>query len=157
MKKQQNIQKELILEVQKDGFRRFIYKTSNADGSSLYLEESSLPDFSRPMSGEADHNVFFTKRAFWKSFIAYTSCEGLLKRQVWHESSKEWLNLNPVFIHNDIKHLVQQSLAKATQQLSAESGNQIDGIRGWLAKLAQSPALLQESISNPQNNYRHAV
>ncbi len=149
--------KELLLEIKKDGYQRSIYRTSNVDGSTLYLEESNLPDFSRPMGAEEDHNVFFTQRAFWKSFTEYTSCEGLLNRNVWHETDQEWLNLHPTFIHKDIKHLVQQSLAEATAQLAIGNSAQIDGIHGWLRKLAQPTALIQENHINHQNNYRHAV
>ena len=155
MKSNENNTKELVLEVQKDGFRRLIFRTDIGNGTMLFLEESDLVDFSRPLTESSDFNVFFTKRAFWKSFMGYTSNEGLLNRQVWHEENNEWLNLKPVFVHKDIKHLVQNSLADVTRNLNAEDSKMIDGIRGWLRKLSEPTTELDNAI-NPSKNYRYA-
>lgn len=156
MKSNENTTKELVLEVQKDGYRRLIFRTDIGNGTMLFLEESDLVDFSRPLTVDGDFNVFFTKRAFWKSFTEFTSNEGLMKRQVWHEENHEWLELRPVFIHDDIKHLVQGSLADVTRNLNPENSGQIDGIRSWLRKLSEPTTSLEQAI-NPSKTYRHAV
>lgn len=156
MKSNENTTKELVLEVQKDGYRRLIFRTDIGNGTMLFLEESDLVDFSRPLTDEGDFNVFFTKRAFWKSFTEFTSNEGLLKRQVWHEENNEWLELRPVFIHDDVKHLVQGSLADVTRNLNPDNSAQIDGIRTWLRKLSEPTTLLDQAI-NPSKTYRYAV
>ena len=164
MKNGQQTKKERILEVEKDGFRRLIHRITKADGSVFFMEETDLIDFSRPISATGDFNVYFTERAFWKAFVRFTSREGLLNRQVWHESAKEWLGLDPLFIHSDLKHLVQNSLAEVTRELSSDGNPQIEGIRKWLRKLAQPQAVVKETymgvgknITNLQNTYRHAV
>jgi hypothetical protein len=148
--------KELVLEIVKDGYRRLVFRQKVGNGSVLFLEESDLIDFSRPLSDNEDFNVFFTMKAFWKSFLDYTSNEGLLKRQVWHETANEWLTLQPVFIHPDIKHLVQTSLAVATRELNSEDTALIDGIRAWLRKLAEPSTKLDIAITT-RKNLRHAV
>lgn len=157
MKTSNNNQKELLLEVQKDGCRRLIYLTESVEGSPLIVEESNLVDYSRPFYGNDDFNVFFTERAFWKSFTEFTSKEGFSNRQVWHQTLNEWLTLEPVFIHTDIKHLVQQSLAEATREISLNDTARIDGIRMWLRALAQSTSSFDKSVANPLETYRHAV
>ena len=156
MKSNENTTKELVLEVQKDGFRRLIFRTDIGNGTTLFLEESDLVDFSRPLTESSDFNVFFTKRAFWKSFTEFTSNEGLLNRQVWHEENNEWLNLRPVFIHKDIKHLVQNSLADVTRNLNSDDAKTIDGIRCWLRKLSE-PTTDLDNAFNPSKKYRYAV
>ena len=100
--------------------------------------------------------MFFTKRAFWKSFTEFTSNEGLLNRQVWHEENHEWLNLKPVFVHKDIKHLVQNSLADVTRNLDSDDAKTIDGIRCWLRKLSE-PTTELDIAMNPSKKYRYAV
>lgn len=164
MKNQQQDKKELVLEVEKDGFRRLVHRITRTDGITLFMEETDLVDFSRPIREGGDFNVYFTERAFWRSFTQFTSSEGLLNRQVWHETTKEWLGLTPLFIHPDMEHLVQQSLAEATRELSANNGQQIEGIRTWLRKLAQPKAVVKNpylsagrEIMNAENIYRHAV
>jgi hypothetical protein len=156
MKSNKNTIKELILEVQKDGHRRLVFRTDIGNKTMLFLEESDLVDFSRPLTENGDFNVFFTKRAFWKSFTEFTSNEGLLKRQVWHEENDEWLNLRPIFIHEDIRHLVQSSLADVTRDIDPNDSTKIDGIRNWLRRLSESTSDLNQSI-NPSRTYRHAV
>ncbi|MCF8278066.1 MAG: hypothetical protein K9J17_15135 [Flavobacteriales bacterium] len=156
MKSNANNTNELVLEVVKDGFRRLVYRTYNSDGSPLFLEESDLEDFSRPISDSGDFNVFFTERAFWRSLTAYTSNEGVLNRSVWHQPANEWLDLQPVFIHADIKDLVQQSLAEVTRQLSSNN-QRAEGLRVWLRKLAQPTTQVDKVIANPSKKYRYAV
>ena len=148
-------QRELLLEVQQDGCRRLIYRTKSADNSPLFVEESNLVDFSRPFYEGNDFNVFFTERAFWKSFIEYTSLEGFSNRQVWHEATNEWLDLRPVFVHNDIKHLIQESLSDAIRNLSNEPSNNLEGIRIWLRALSNSKTVA--TIQQPFNTLRYAV
>ncbi len=156
MKNSNNTNRELVLEVQKDGFRRLIFRAETGNGDTLFLEESDLIDFSRPIANNSDFNVFFTKRAFWKSFTEFTSNEGLLNRQVWHEENNEWLDLKPVFIHKDVKHLVQNSLADVTRNLNVDDAEAIDGVRCWLRKLSEPTTTLDNAI-NPSKKYRHAV
>ncbi len=156
MKNNADNTKELILEVVKDGYRRLIFRTDIGNGTKLYLEESDLADFSRPITENNDFNVFFTMRAFWKSFVDFTSNEGLLKRQVWHETNNEWLSLKPVFVHADVKHLVQESLSEATREIANGDLEQVEGIRTWLRKLAEPTTELDNAI-NPSKKYRHAV
>ena len=156
MKSNKNTIKELILEVQKDGYRRLVFRTDIGNKTMLFLEESDLVDFSRPLTENGDFNVFFTKRAFWKSFTEFTSNEGLLKRQVWHEENDEWLNLRPIFIHEDIRNLVQSSLADVTRNIDPNDSTKIDGIRNWLRRLSEWTSDLNQSI-NPSRTYRHAV
>lgn len=155
MKSTEN-KKELVLEVVKDGYRRLIFRQEVGNGSVLFLEESDLIDFSRPLADNDDFSVFFTMRAFWKSFVEFTSNEGLLKRQVWHENTNEWLSLRPVFIHQDIKHLVQASLSEATRVLNPDDSALVDGIRFWLRKLAEPSAKFDVAL-NAHKNLRHAV
>lgn len=148
--------RELVLEVVKDGFRRLVFREDIGNGNTLFLEESDLTDFSRPITENGDFNVFFTKRAFWKSFTEFTSNEGLLKRQVWHQQSNEWLNLKPLFIHPDIKNLVQESIADTTRNLCTENAEEIEGLRNWLRKLSEPASQLNSLVTNTKT-YRHAV
>lgn len=157
MKKEECNTKCLVLEVVKDGYRRLVHRTATAGGDRLFVEESDLLDFSRPTYETNDYNVFFTERAFWKSFTEYTSTEGLLNRNVWHQSMKEWLSLSPVFIHEDIKHLVQESLAEATREINSADAKQINGIRTWLRALAQPSNEIYNAINEPTKKYRYAV
>ena len=156
MKSNENNTRELVLEVVKDGYRRLVFRTKMNNGNVLFLEESDLIDYSRPMSESNDFNVFFTMKAFWKSFVDFTSTEGFLKRQVWHETNNEWLSLKPIFVHQDVKKLVQESLAEATREISHGDLEQIEGIRTWLRKLAEPTTELDNAI-NPSKKYRHAV
>lgn len=156
MKNSENNTKELVLEVAKDGYRRLIFRTVLGNGTTLFLEESDLIDFSRPMTENDDFNVFFTMRSFWKSFVEFTSVEGLSKRQVWHEASHEWLNLHPVFVHADVKRLIQESLSDATRCIANGDSSKVDGIRTWLQKLAEPTTELDNAI-NPSKKYRYAV
>lgn len=147
--------KELVLEVVKDGYRRLIFRQDIGNGSYLFLEESDLVDFSRPLSESNDFNVFFTERSFWKSFIEYTSNEGLLKRQVWHQQTNEWLELKPVFVHNDIKHLIQNSLSEVIRNLSNNQADELEGVRAWLRALSSTSSNIK--INEPFNTLRYAV
>ena len=156
MKNAENNTKELVLEVVKDGYRRLIFRTDFGNGTVLFLEKSDLVDFSRPMTENDDFNVFFTIGSFWKSFIEFTSVEGLSKRQVWHQASHEWLNLQPVFIHADVKPLIQKSLSEATRCIANGDASKVDGIRTWLKKLAQ-PTTELDNAMNPSKKYRYAV
>jgi len=156
MKNNTNNTKELVLEVVKDGYRRLIFRTDIGNGSTLFLEESDLIDFSRPITENDDFNVFFTMRAFWKSFTEFTSNEGLLNRQVWHESNNEWLNLKPVFVHQDVKHLIQESLGNATREIQNGDSKNVEGIRTWLRKMSEPTTELENAI-NPSKKYRYAV
>lgn len=156
MKNAENNTKELILEVEKDGYRRLLYRTDFGNGSPLFLEDSDLPDYSRPITEADDFNVFFTMRAFWKSFTEFTSIEGVAQRQVWHQNTHEWLNLKPTFIHPDLKALVQKSLVQATQDISLGRDENVEGIRAWLRKLSEPTTQLDNAI-NPSKNYRYAV
>lgn len=149
--------RELVLEVVKDGFRRLVYRTWNNDGSVLFLEESDLEDFSRPLCESNDFNVYFSERAFWKSFTEYTSNEGFLNRSVWHQSADEWLQLKPLFIHQDIKLVIQNSLADATREIRINDDRKIDGIRIWLRALSKSPSSTESLGSNQNESYRYAV
>ncbi len=155
MKSTELFKRELILEVAKDGQRRMIYRTVSANGDVLFLEESDLEDHSRPMYEDEDFNLFFTERAFWKSFIEYTSMEGLKNRHVWHQPANEWLGLKPVFIHEDIHPLIKRSLAEASREVHAES-RQWEGMRIWLQHLSGSSRSI-EAIVEPSKKYRHAV
>ncbi|MCB0756662.1 MAG: hypothetical protein H6601_04000 [Flavobacteriales bacterium] len=147
--------KELVLEVVKDGYRRLVFRQEIGNGSYLFLEESDLVDFSRPLSESNDFNVFFTERSFWKSFIEYTSNEGLLKRQVWHQKTNEWLDLKPLFIHNDIKHLIQNSLSDIIRNHSSSRTDELEGVRIWLRALSSNGSTIK--IDQPHNTLRHAV
>ncbi|MBI1288821.1 MAG: hypothetical protein GC178_14735 [Flavobacteriales bacterium] len=157
MKSSKNNTKELVLEVAKDGFRRLVYRTWNNDGSVLFLEESDLEDFSRPICENNDFNVFFSERDLWKSFTDYTSSEGVLNRSVWHETADEWLQLKPLFIHQDMKLLIQNSLADATREIQINDTRKIDGIRMWLRALSKPTQKLEKAVTNPLETYRHAV
>lgn len=154
MKTTEEFKRELILEVAKDGQRRMVYRTISANGDILFLEESNLEDHSRPTCDDEDFNIFFTERSFWKSFVEYTSLEGLKNRHVWHQPANEWLSLRPVFIHADIRPLIKQSLAEASREHHAEA-RQWEGMRVWLQHLSGSTRI--ESIVEPSKNYRHAV
>ena len=147
--------RELLLEVQRDGCRRLIYRTTSVENSPLFVEESNLMDFSRPFYEGDDFNVFFTEKAFWRSFTEYTSFEGFSNRQIWHETSNEWLSLTPVFIHNDIKHLIQESLSEIIRNLSENQETEMEGIRKWLRALSTSSSSI--TIKQPYNTLRHAV
>lgn len=153
MKKHQTNPKELVLEVQKDGHRKLIYRTIAADGTPLFIEESNLVDFSRPFYEGDDFNVFFTDKAFWKSFLEYTSLDGFTNRQVWHQTSNEWLTLNPVFIHNDLKSLIQNSLAEVLRNLSTEQQSELEGVRAWLRALSG----VETQNTNSFKTLRYAV
>ena len=164
MKNTEQSKRQLILEVEKNGFRRLIYRITNPDGSFLFMEETDLEDFSRPIREAGDFNVYFNEQRFWKAFVQFTSCEGLLNRQIWHQTTNEWLELTPIFIHADMKQLVQRSLAEATRELNPDNHRQIEGIRTWLQKLSQPTAVVKNpylsvgrEIMNAENTYRHAV
>lgn len=149
--------KELMLEVAKDGFRRLVYRTLKNDGGFVFLEESDLEDFSRPICDNNDFNVFFTEHAFWRSLTEFTSSEGVLNRSVWHEDASEWLQLEPIFLHEDIKHLVKASLAEATREIGINDHQKIEGIRTWLRALAKADQNAEYAGTNPFEIYRHAV
>ncbi len=164
MKNLQQDRKELILEVQKDGYRRLIHRIAKTDGSTLLMEETDLIDLSRPIREGGDFNVYFSKNDLWEAFTRFTSSEGLLRRQVWHESQREWLSLTPMFIHPDMRPLVQQSLTEATRELDAENPAQLEGIHTWLRKLAQPSAVIRDpyfsagrEVMNTAKAYLHAV
>jgi hypothetical protein len=153
MKKQQTNPKELVLEVQKDGHRKLIYRTIAADGTPLFIEESNLVDFSRPFYEGDDFNVFFTDKAFWKSFLEYTSSDGFTNRQVWHQTTNEWLTLRPIFIHKDVQHLIQESIADVLRNLSTDQQSELEGVRSWLRALSG----VETQNTNSFKTLRHAV
>jgi hypothetical protein len=155
MKSTDLFKRELILEVATDGQRRMIYRTVSATGDALYLEESELEDHTRPVSEDSDFNVFFTEWSFWRSFVEYTSLEGLKNRHVWHQPANEWLGLTPVFIHEDLCPLVRKSVAEASRELHADA-RQWEGMRVWLQHLS-GLSTANETIVEPSKIYRHAV
>lgn len=148
--------KELILEVVKDGYRRLVYRQVSENGNVIYLEESDIIDFSRPISDNGDYNVFFSKRELWKSLTEFTSNEGLLKRQVWHQKTNEWLALNPIFVHQSISSLVQESLSLVLKNLTTQKPEELEGVRNWLRAVSTSRA---KSIhkTNSFKQLRYAV
>lgn len=148
--------KELLLEVEKDGHRRLLYRELTASGDEIFLEESDLIDFSRPLTDSSDYSVFFSLRSFWRSFTEFTSNEGLLNRQVWHQNTNEWLNLQPVFVHERMRTLIQESLRKMIQEGQYHQNNEMDGIRYWLKALSTAP-VTRKSFNTPLTPLRHAV
>lgn len=148
--------KELLLEVEKGGYRRLLYRQITELGDTIYLEESDLVDFSRPLNDNSDFSVFFSLRAFWKSFTDYTSNEGLLNRQVWHQNTNEWLELHPVFVHENMRAVIQESLRKLIKENLNQQQQELDGIRFWLKALSTAP-VIRKSFSTQLTPLRHAV
>jgi len=157
MKATQFNSKELVLELTKDGFRRMVYRTVNNDGSVIFLEESDLVDYSRPLNDSSDFNVFFSAKAFWRAVTEYTDRESFENSSVWHQHQGDWLTLEPALVHDDIKPLIQESLAEAIRNVSIENRHQVEGIRHWLCALSQ-PATSFEKLKDQHSKlYRHAV
>lgn len=148
--------KELILEVVKDGYRRLVYRQVSENGNVIYLEESDIIDFSRPISDNGDYNVFFSKRELWKSITEFTSNEGLLRRQAWHQKTNEWLELNPFFIHKSISPLVQESLSEVLKNLTTQKPRELEGVRNWLRAVSNS-SVKSTQQSNTLKHLRYAV
>ena len=142
--------------MEKDGHRRLLYKQVTESGDAIYLEESDLADFSRPLTDSSDFSVFFSLHAFWKSFTEYTSNEGLLNRQVWHQNTNEWLDLQPVFVHENMRAVVQESLRKLIKDNLNQQRQELDGIRFWLKALSTAP-VIRKSFTTPLTPLRHAV
>lgn len=150
-----NPRKELLLELQKDGHRSLLYRTMLPSGKEMFIEETDLPDCSRVQSSEDGYPVHFSMKDAWAAITRYTSSEGLVRRQVWHQGDAEWLGLAPTFIHADLRPLVQRSLAKATHD-AALNHSVTESIGLWLRSLTADNARFDHGIFNQQNTYRHA-
>ena len=61
-----------------------------------------------------------------------------------------------VFVHEDVKHLIQGSLAEATRSIQNGDASKVEGIRTWLRKLAEPTTELENTI-NASKKYRYAV
>jgi len=154
MRTRPNARKQLLLEVQKDGFRSSIHRITSPSGQDIFVEESDLQDCSRPVSDEMGHPVHFSMKDAWMAVTGYTSPEGLMRRQVWHQTSAEWVGLSPVFIHADLRPLVQRSLAQVTRD-AALNRSVTESIGLWLRALAPDDAFVNEDLFTAKS-YRHA-
>lgn len=148
--------RELLLEVEKDGHRKMLYRQFTNSGEEIFLEESDLVDFSRPLNENSDFNVFFSLRDFWNSFIEYTSNEGLLNRQVWHQNSNEWIDLKPIFVHENMRTVIQQSITRLIRNDVNKHQLKMDGIRYWLKALSTA-TVTRKSFTTTLTSLRHAV
>ena len=90
------------------------------------------------------------------SRIPARSMEDIFSHWIWHETNHEWLSLTPVFVHEDVKHLIQGSLAEATRSIQNGDASKVEGIRTWLRKLAEPTTELENTI-NASKKYRYAV
>lgn len=145
--RQQQKQSEPILEVMQKGLRRIVYRQPNGAGGFLYLERSELTDHSRPMPPTDDYHVFFTLKAFWRSFTAYLSDEAMNKRQVWHEETHDWVNLKPVMVHPEMETTIARALKAVPQRLQ-----HTEAFLQWKEQTAVDTHDLE-----PTQTFRHAV
>lgn len=155
MRTRNEYSRELLLEVERNGFRRLIYRTVLLSGREVFVEESDLPDCSRTEMEEGGFPVHFSMRDAWTAITAYTSPEGLMARQVWHEGGTEWVALNPVFIHDDLRPLVQRSLSQVTRD-AALNQTVTASIGQWLRALTQQRSYVNTGLFTESNTYRHA-
>jgi hypothetical protein len=147
--------RELMLEVEHNGFRCIVHRTTTAGGREVFIEESDLLDCSRPADDEQGYPVHFSMKEAWAAINGYTSIEGMLARRAWHLGGSEWMGLNPVFIHPDMRPLVQRSLAQVTRDASLN--NRVSANIGqWLRALTQESAPVSNGLFNHVNSYRHA-
>jgi len=135
--------RELLLEVERNGFRCLLYRSTTASGREVFMEESDLPDCSRPQSDDLGYPMHFSMKEAWAAITGYTSPEGL------------WASLHPVFVHSDLRPLVQRSLAQVTRDASL-SHSVTKGIGQWLRALTIENAPASHGLFNHVNTYRHA-
>lgn len=146
--------RELLLEVERNGFRRLIYRTMLPSGREVFVEESDMPDCALPQDGDG-YPVHFSMREAWAAITAYTSPEGLLSRQAWHQGGTEWVGLSPVFIHADLRPLVQRALSHVTRD-AALNHSVTASIGQWLRALTQEQSCISTGLFTTSNSYRHA-
>ena len=155
MRTTSNAQRQLLLEVQKDGCRSMLYRLVSPSGQEMFIEESDLNDCSRPMSDDLGHPVHFSMKDGWTAITGFTSPEGMLRRQVWHQASAEWVGLVPTFIHADLRPLVQRSLAQVTRD-AALNRSVTESIGLWLRALSPDDAFVASDLFSTTKTYRHA-
>ncbi len=155
MRTRLNAPKQLLLEVQKDGFRCQIFRVLSPSGQELFVEESDLQDCSRSISDDLGHPLYFSMKDAWMAVVGFTSPEGLLRKQVWHQSSAEWIGLSPQFIHADLRPLVQRWLSQVTRD-AALNRSVSESIGQWLHALSMDESLMTTGLFNEFNTYRHA-
>ncbi len=153
MRTRNEFNRELLLEVQHNGFRTLIYRTLSPSGREVFVSESDMPDCARP--DDEGYPMYFSMSEAWASVVRYVSPEGLMRRQVWHEGGTEWLDLTPAYIHPDMRPLVQRSLALATRNAALDR-TVTASIGHWLRALTEQEAHVSIGLFNHYNTYRHA-
>ncbi len=147
--------RELLLEVEHNGHRCSLYRSTTPTGREIFIEESDLMDCSRPMSDDAGYPLHFSMKDAWSAIVAYTTPEGLLARKAWHLGGSEWTALNPRFIHEDLRPLVQRSLAQVTRDAALDR-RVTSHIGAWLHALTVPSPALSIGLFDHLNTYRHA-
>ncbi|MCF8259029.1 MAG: hypothetical protein K9J06_15850 [Flavobacteriales bacterium] len=155
MRTRRSPHRELLLEVEHNGFRCIIHRSLTPAGAEIFIEESDLPDCSRPQSDDMGYPVHFGMKDAWSALTAYTSPEGMVARRVWHQGRSEWIGLTPVFIHSDLRPLVQRSLAQVTRDAAIDH-TVTNSIGQWLRALSPDSTPVSNGLFNHLNTYRHA-
>jgi len=153
MRTRNDFNRELLLEVQHNGFRTLIHRTLTASGRQVFIEESDMPDCSRP--DDEGYPMHFSMSEAWAAVVRYTSPEGLMGRQAWHQGGDEWVGLRPVYIHPDLRPLVQRSLAQMTRNAALDR-TVTASIGHWLRALTEKECAVSIGLFNHSNTYRHA-
>lgn len=153
MRTRKHHNKELLLEVQHNGFRTLIYRTLAPSGREVFIGESDMPDCAR--LDDEGYPMYFSMAEAWASVVHYVSPEGLMHRQVWHEGGTEWVGLTPISIHPDLRPLVQRSLALVTRNAALDR-TVTASIGHWLRALTEQEQHVSFGLFNHQNTYRHA-
>lgn len=144
-----------MLEVERNGSRCTLHRTTTASGREILIEESDLLDCSRPTADDMGYPIHFSMREAWAAIVGYTSPEALTTRRAWHQGGSEWTSLTPRFIHPDLRPLVQRSLAQVTRDAALDLKVTND-LGAWLHALTTPPHPLVTGLFNHANTYRHA-
>ncbi len=155
MRTRRDNHRELLLEVERNGFRCTIHRSTTASGREIFIEESDLLDCSRPSSDDMGYPVHFSMKDAWACILGYTSPEAMLARRAWHQGGSEWTSLTPMFIHPDLRPLVQRSLAQVTRDAALDRKVTND-LGAWLHALTTASPNLSTGLFQTTNTYRHA-
>lgn len=127
---------ELVLEVAFGTARTLIFRTISEDGAVLYFERSDIVDYSKPVGHEDDMPLYYSLESAWKSILKFTSADAFLKRSAWHEESKDWLKMKPLFISGYIRPLIMRSLSESSYRTDELKAEHVDGLRNWIKEIS---------------------
>ena len=137
----QNNKPELILELNLQERRSQLYRLFAEDGTVMFYVESDLNYPGMDLQTEDSLPLFYSLSSALKCIFGFIGNNSNSTRTVWHQTTQDWLLLNPTFIHAIVRPLIMRALSEATRYMETLNPYQIDGLRQWIRRTCSSSEL----------------